>query len=70
MLPSNGPCYSKSLRVPDGDTSNHLCDYVPLKHLKKTSYLYLLIYTLRRPVMGEVLSTRNWGVPLAYLGSR
>ena len=22
-------------------------------------------YTLRRPVMGEVLSTRIWGVPLA-----
>ena len=28
------------------------------------------VYTLRRPVMGEVLSTRNWGVPLARLGSR
>ena len=34
---------------------------------------YLLrwnIYTLRRPVMGEVLSTRIWGVPPACLGSR
>ena len=28
------------------------------------------MYTLRRPVMGEVLSTRIWGVPPACLGSR
>ena len=27
-------------------------------------------YTLRRPVMREVLSTRIWGVPPACLGSR
>ena len=29
-----------------------------------------LLYTLRRPVMREVLSTRIWGVPPACLGSR
>ena len=28
------------------------------------------MYTIRRPVMGEVLSTRIWGVPPACLGSR
>ena len=28
------------------------------------------MYTLRRPVMGEVLSTRIFGVPPACLGSR
>ena len=28
------------------------------------------MYTLRHPVMGEVLSTRIWGVPPACLGSR
>ena len=28
------------------------------------------VCTLRRPVMGEVLSTRIWGVPPACLGSR
>ena len=27
-------------------------------------------YTLRRPVMREVVSTRIWGVPPACLGSR
>ena len=30
----------------------------------------LAMYTLRHPVMGEVLSTSIWGVPPACLGSR
>ena len=30
----------------------------------------LTIYTLRRPLMAEVVSTRIWGVPPACLGSR
>ena len=32
--------------------------------------LISIFYTLRRPLMAEVLSTRIWGVPPAYLGSR
>ena len=30
----------------------------------------LILYTLRRPVMREVLSSRIWGVSRACLGSR
>ena len=44
-------------------------DLLPASYFSSSLVGVQVLYTLRRPVMGEVLSTRIWGVPLACLGS-
>ena len=44
-------------------------DLLPASYFSSSLVGVQVLYTLRRPVMGEVLSTRIWGVPPACLGS-
>ena len=61
--------FKRCLICPEGQKSNNLkSDIEIVRHLNRDAVVYWKItlqYTLRRPLMDEVLSTRIWGVPPA-----